>query len=417
MLTLDFANLGKDSHALEALEGRIPSYLKAICARGQGFYDLPEAKGVIEFGKMAEGKFNSVVVLGIGGSALGTICLHDSLKPLFARERTNSSGPRLYVVDNIDPSLIAGVEALIDLATTLFVVVTKSGGTPETLAHYFYFREQCRAHGLKEKEHFLFITDPSKGFLRRMMTDDSETSRDDFLTFPVPENVGGRFSVLTPVGLVPAVLSGLDVDKLLAGARAMRDRFLSENFEENLPFQLATAQFLADKPMHVLFPYSQRLIKFADWYRQLLAESLGKRADVGLTPISALGATDQHSQLQLYSDGPDDKFFMFVGVEDSGPDVVIPAPDDPDVAYLKGVTFGELFKTEMNGTVQALAEKGRPSITITISRVKEETLGALFMLMEASVAFLGEFYGIDAFNQPGVERSKILTREFLTSRQ
>jgi len=414
MLTLDFLNLGTDTKTLNQLADRIPDYLKRIEAREQDFYkivdDTEGADAILNFAKMMEGKFEEMVVLGIGGSSLGTICLHDSLKHLFERELLDRKGPRLHVLDNIDPALISGIEAVIDLKKTLFLVVTKSGGTPETLAQYFYFKEKCKKAGLKEEEHFVFITDPQKGFLRQI------ADNENFLTFPIPEKVGGRFSVLTSVGLVPAALMGLDVKKLLKGARDMRDRFLSPQFEENFPFQLAAAQFSINKPMHVLFPYSQRLIKLADWYRQLLAESIGKKPEVGLTPLYALGATDQHSQLQLYSEGPNDKFFMFIGVEDLGPPLEIPVMDDPSVDYLKGVTFNELLKSEMRGTIQALTEKKRPSLTLSLPRVDEEIVGGLFMLFEASVAFLGEFYGINAFDQPGVERSKILTKEFLKSR-
>lgn len=424
MLTLDLKNLTSvaSDQELAAFADRIPDYLKAIEARDQDFAKIVDdedtAEGILQFAKLVEGKFEDVVVLGIGGSSLGPICLHDSLKHLFERELPNRTHPRLHVMDNIDPAFIAGIEDVIDLKKTLFIVITKSGGTPETMAQYFYFRDKCLKSDLKEEEHFVFITDPEKGLLRQIAEADEAKDNENFVTFPVPPKVGGRFSVLTPVGLVPAALIGLDIKKLLKGARDMRDRFMSDDFDKNLPFQLAAAQFLAGekgKPMHVLFPYSQRLIKLADWYRQLLAESIGKTKEVGLTPLYALGATDQHSQLQLYSDGPNDKLFMFIHVDDLGPTLPIPALDDPSVSYLKNVSFNQLLHTEMKGTIQALTENDRPNLTIALSEVNEETLGALFMLFEASIAFLGEFYGINAFDQPGVERSKILTQEFLNS--
>ena len=251
MLTLDFSNLGTTAKPLDHWAGQLPDYLKKIEARDQDFYKVVDeediADAVLDFARRVEGKFDDVVVLGIGGSALGTICLRDSLSDF-----SGNAGPRFHVIDNIDPWLIMGVEGRIDLKKTLFLVITKSGGTSETLAQYFYFREKCVKAGLKEKEHFVFITDPKKGLLREIANRSEagdEGDEEPFQTFPVPEKVGGRFSVLTNVGLVPGALMGLDVKKLLKGARAMRDRFLSHAFEENVPFQLAAAQFGANKPL------------------------------------------------------------------------------------------------------------------------------------------------------------------------
>jgi glucose-6-phosphate isomerase len=436
MIKFDLSNLqevaadhGVSGKELSDLKNRIPDYLKKIEARDQDFYkivdDEDQADSILNFAKVVEGKFKDIVVLAIGGSSLGTICLHDSLKHLFERELTDRKAPRLHVLDNIDPSFISGIEDIIDCESTLFIVITKSGGTPETLASYFYFSEKCKKEGLKQEEHFLFITDPKKGLLRKIADEDYAADNEDFLTFPVPPKVGGRFSVLTPVGLVPAALIGLDIKKLLKGARDMRDRFMSDDFDKNLPFQLASIQYLMGekgKPMHVLYPYSQKLIKFADWYRQLLAESIGKEKNdkgdtvhTGLTPVYALGATDQHSQSQLYMEGPNDKFFMFMHVDKLGPSLKIPNPfpDDPTVDYLNGVTFDQLLHTEMQGTAQALTKQDRPNITIELPEVDEEAMGALFMLFEASIAFLGEFYGINAFDQPGVELSKTFTKQLL----
>jgi glucose-6-phosphate isomerase len=207
---------------------------------------------------------------------------------------------------------------------------------------------------------------------------------------------------------------GLYVQDMLDGAKEMRDKFLSEDLEENLPFQLAQMQYEHSKQnrnINVLMPYSQRLIKFTDWYGQLLAESIGKTKDIGITPVSALGVTDQHSQSQLYMDGPDDKFFMFMKIEDLGPEVMIPKSK---VDYLNGVSFNKLMHTEQQGTTDALTQKKKPNITVNVPKVDEYNLGALFMLFEGAIAFLGEFYEINAFDQPGVELSKQLTKELLT---
>ncbi|MDP2625205.1 MAG: glucose-6-phosphate isomerase [Candidatus Peregrinibacteria bacterium] len=433
MLSFNLENLraidskhGVSMNDLKSKGDQIPDYLKSIETRDQGFYSVIDDDAMVEkiqsFADSVQGEFKDIVVLAVGGSSLGTICLQQSLKHLFENERVERDAPRLHVIDNIDPSLISEIEDVIDYAHTLFIVVTKSGGTPETLAQYFYFEKRCFDQGHTPSEHFVFVTDPERGLLRKVAKEGGVLA-----DFEVPPNVGGRFSVLTPVGLLPAALIGIDIKKLLKGARDMRDLFLSESFEKNLPFQLATIQYLLgkkDKSMTVLMPYAQKLIRFADWYRQLLAESIGKAknekgetVNVGITPINALGITDQHSQSQLYNEGPNDKLIIFIGVDKMKHDILIPNPypDDPTVSFLNGVTFEKLIKTEMKGTMQALTQNDRPNVLIQIPQIDEETLGQLFLLFEGSIAFLGEFYDINAFDQPGVELSKTLTKKLLSS--
>lgn len=232
--------------------------------------------------------------------------------------------------------------------------------------------------------------------------------------------------MLTAVGLLPAKLIGLNVEELLKGAREMRDAFQSESASENLPFQLATIQYLLSKKgknINVLTPYAQKLIRLADWYRQLLAESIGKKLNndgeevfTGITPINALGATDQHSQSQLYNEGPNDKLHIFLKANNMGGDVAIPMlyPDEESLQYLKDVTFAKLIHTEMQGTIEALTQNDRPNITIEIEQVNERALGELFLLFEGATAFLGEFFNINAFDQPGVELSKQITKKLLS---
>ncbi len=430
MITLNFENLSQidNKHGLTKEEiaasgGKIAEYLEKIEARDQGFYKILDDAAPLEqvesFAQKVEGKFKDVVILGIGGSALGPICIQQSLTHLFG---ANKAGiPKLHVLDNIDPALITELEDVVELATTLFIVITKSGTTPETISQYLYFREKYQQAGLSIPEHFVFITDPEKGFLREVAREENIT------TFDIPENVGGRFSVLTPVGLLPARLLGLDIRKMIEGAKKIRDRFLSPDFEKNLPFQLANIQYLLDKkgkPLNIIMPYAQKLIRLADWYRQLLAESIGKKFDnegnvvfTGLTPINALGVTDQHSQSQLYNEGPNDKLIMFIEVERLGPDLKIPkAHDKPELDFLdKGITFNQLLTIEKEATAGSLTKNDRPNLTIKVDSLTEETLGELFMLFEASIAFLGELYNINAFDQPGVELSKKLTKEALIS--
>lgn len=433
MITLDRSNLTvvADEHSLRDKDLRpyrsqLPQYLKQIHARNQGFYtviddaEIPDS--ILRFAKATQEKYRDIIVLGIGGSALGTLCLEQSLKHLFGHELAKKSAPRLHVLDNIDPVLMQEILDILDLSKTLVIVVTKSGSTPETLAQYFYFENLFTQARLKPGRHFVFVTDPAKGLLRRLGTEKN------IPCFPVPESVGGRFSVQTAVSLLPAALIGINIKKLLQGFRSMRDQFISPNFDQNLPYQLAVIQYLLTqkgKSIHVMMPYAQKLIRFADWYRQLLAESIGKiktvagkPVHVGITPVNALGATDQHSQSQLYNEGPNDKFIIFIEVEKLGRTVRIPVPhvNDDSVNFLKKTTFNELIAIEKRATADAYTKNNRPNVSVTIGAINEHTLGELFMLFEGATAFLGELFSINAFDQPGVELSKTLTKQYLLDR-
>lgn len=403
-------------------ENEISKYLDLVKSRGQGFYEVvddAETLGKVKnFALSVKAKYRDIIVLGIGGSALGASCLQQALGNLFG-ERTGQL-PRLTVLDNIDPVLLAELENSVDLSSSLFLVITKSGGTPETLAQYLYFKNKVDLAKLNWLEHFVFVTDPTKGLLRKIATENP-----DLPVFEVPENVGGRFSVLTTVGLLPAALMGIDIDRLIKGARTMRDNFLMADAQQNLAFQLAVIQYLLyrkGKIMTVMFPYAQKLLRLADWYRQLLAESIGKavdragkRVNIGITPVVAMGATDQHSQNQLYNEGPNDKFYVFLEVVNPAVDLTIPDAQKlgPEWGYLEGVTFQKLLLTEMEGTVQALLKQDRPMARISLGNLDAETMGELLVFLQGSVAFLGELFGINTYDQPGVELSKILTKELL----
>jgi len=419
MINLDLTNLEKIDPAhgiskeeLSSKESLIPAYLEKIKNRDQGFYTVIDEEAPIakieEYAMKVRGKYSHIVVLGIGGSSLGTICLQQSLLHLYQNELKTTSAPRLHVLDNIDPVLLKELEDVIDYSKTLFIVVTKSGTTPEILAQYHYFRKQIEKHSLEPKEHLAFVTDPEKGTLRDI------ANIENIPAFEIPENIGGRFSVLTAVGLLPAKLIGLDIRALIEGAKEMRDNFLQTS--NNLAFQIAAIQHTLGekgKTMNVMMPYAQKLIRFADWYRQLLAESIGKKFNdageevfVGLTPINALGVTDQHSQSQLYNEGPNDKLLIFLENKDANIDLEIPE-------LYEGTTFKKLLDIELKATADSLTKNDRPNFKIQVESVTEESIGQLFMLMEGATAFLGEFYGINAFDQPGVELSKELTRKAL----
>jgi len=422
MISLDLQNLFRISspHGVTKKEWdnfakQIPEFLKKVLERKQGFYEILDDENILRdienFCKKAKGKYTDIVVLGIGGSALGALALRDALQ--------TSTMPKLHVLDNIDPEVLTCHAKILPLAKTLFLIITKSGETPETMAQYFFFRKKIEEKKLPVKDHFVFVTDPKKGFLR------SIAQKENILSFSLPENVGGRFSVLTAVGLLPACLIGIDIRGLIKGAKIMRAKFLSENFEKNLPFQLAVAQFIVaqkGKTQHVFMPYANALRSFSRWFTQLLAESTGKinarGQQVGITPLPSVGVTDQHSLLQLFVQGPNDKLTIFVTVEKCESDPLIPVPKEKSSwEFLKNVSFGKLRSAEQRATADSLTEEHRPNLTIALPILSPEHLGELFFFLEGATAFLGEFLKINAFDQPGVERSKTLTRKYLSSRK
>lgn len=392
-----------------------------------GFIDLPRAEPLltqclaISAWANDERRVTDVVVLGIGGSALGPIALRTALCPSgwnMLDDRDRRGRPRLHVLDNIDPVTIGALLERVELTRTLFLVVSKSGGTAETMAQYLIVRERLDRARLKIADHLVMVTDPEKGALRPLV------QRDRLRAADIPPNVGGRFSVLSPVGVLPAALIGIDVRALLAGAGAMVQRCAIDDPSKNPALAYAGLQWIAatrlQKPLHVFMPYSDPLRDFAAWFVQLWAESLGKivpstHEHVGPTPIAALGATDQHSQVQLFMEGPADKTITFVAVRQIGADVTIPATENAgaDLAYLGGHTLAELLAAERRATAGALAQRGRPNMTLTLDRVDAHHVGALIMFLELATAYAGALYGIDAFNQPGVELGKQFTYAIL----
>ena len=436
---LDYGNmlaprLGGSGISPEDLEGHLAERFRSAHAlverrRGEGemgFFDLPYASDSLERVKeMAEGFgqwFENVVVLGIGGSGLGAVTLRDALLGPAWNERSAEERehyPRLYVLDNPDPHSVAALLDRLDLRRTLFNVVSKSGSTAETMAQYLIVKGRLGevVDAEKVRGHFLFTTDPDAGALRRI------AEAEDVPSLPVPPNVGGRFSVLSAVGLLPGGVCGIDLDALLAGARAMEERSRSDVLGRNPAGLLAVLLHAADtelgKPIHVLMPYCDRLRSFALWFQQLWAESLGKTVrgpdgrplEVGPTPLPAVGATDQHSQVQLFMEGPRDKVVAFLAVADPGEPVTIPPlhPEIDQLGYLGGRTLADLLDAERVATTEALRRQGRPSLTLEIERLDAFALGALFMLFEAATVYAGALYGVDPLDQPGVELGKRLT--------
>jgi len=391
---------------------------KLVASGALGFFGLPTDRRLLQqtirYSAEVEGRYDDVVILGIGGSALGPIALRTALRPYSwnAIASAQRSGfPRLHVLDNVDPETIGALLDRLDLARTLFVVTSKSGGTAETMAQFLIVRERlAKAAGGWTGQNTVFVTDPEKGALRPV------ARKEDIDALEIPANVGGRFSVLSPVGLLPAALIGIDVAAMLAGAEDMRVRCETNVLAKNPAGCFAMLQWMADrklkKNIHVLMPYSDSLRDLADWFVQLWAESLGKiqpdGTSVGPTPLAALGATDQHSQVQLFMEGPKDKTVTFIAVRNRAVDLSIPAayPEVPELSYLGGHSLAELIGVEQRATAGALAARGRPNMTIEIDRVDPWHVGGLIMLFQIATAYAGHLYGIDAFNQPGVELGK-----------
>lgn len=391
-----------------------------------GFLDLPEDEALhgqtTTFARRVRGSFADVVVLGIGGSALGPIALRTALRPSGWNNLPDDvrSAPRLHVLDNVDPTTIAALLDRLRLEEALFVVTSKSGGTAETMAQYLVVRDRLQqALGDDSINHLVFVTDPTKGALRAI------SAKDGVAALDIPPAVGGRFSVLSPVGLLPADLIGIDTDQLLSGAADMARRCATDILRNNPAGVFAVLQWLADtqlgRHVHVLMPYADALRDLAAWFVQLWAESLGKAKrgssglGVGPTPLAALGATDQHSQVQLFMEGPPDKTVTFVAVKSTAADVDIPSlhVDVPELAYLGGHRLGELLDVERLATAGALARRGRPNMTIELDHIDAWHVGGLFMLLEIATIYAGTLYDVNPLDQPGVELGKQFTYAML----
>ena len=418
---------GITEQELAAMKGKAVQAHAAVEAnRGQGmqgWMDSPynQDEVVKRINKVAADvrvSCENFVVLGIGGSALGAIAVFNALKHLYYNElpRDVRKGPRFYVIDNVDPDRMNALFDIIDVKDTIFNVITKSGATSETMSQYLIITELLKAKlGDKYNERIIATTSADKGNLIKLAREN------DFETFYIDDGVGGRFSVLSPVGLLPAAVLGIDVAELLRGARDMDEQCKSDDISVNPALTIAAIQYiLMNKGCNVgvMMPYADSLKYVADWYAQLWAESLGKEVDndgkivnAGQTPVKALGVTDQHSQVQLYNEGPFDKVITFLEVNNFKTDYVIPdgCEQFPNVNFLCGHTLAELTNKELDATRYNLTKRGRVNYTLSIDKVDEYHLGALLYLMQLQTAYEGAMLNVDAYNQPGVEGGKDAT--------
>ena len=430
MMTDAIGENGISRQDILAMEGEIAAAFKGMQEKAGSMkwrelpYNQAEIVADIEAtAKAIADEFDNFVILGIGGSALGPIAVQQALNHLHYNDlpKERRGGPRLFVEDNVDPERMAALLDVIEPEKTMFNVITKSGSTSETMSQLLIITALLEEKLGKDalKKHIVATTDANKGNLIKI------AKQLDLKTFYVPDGVGGRFSELCPVGLLAAAVCGIDIEELLAGAAYMDEICSASSLAENPAYTLAALEVLAMQRgcnISVLMPYADSLRYMADWYAQLWAESLGKRYALdgsevyaGQTPVKSLGVTDQHSQVQLYTEGPFDKVITFLGVDRYRTEVQIPHAYDhiPDVAFLSGHTFNELIKAERLATEYAVLKSGHMNKTITLPEVNAFTVCQLLCLFEIETAFAGELLGINAFDQPGVEEGKKATYALL----
>lgn len=377
--------------------------------------DLPLGGGVDldkinVLGEEISKKSKNLVVLGIGGSALGI----KMLKNIFVDSLHIEPKTRVDVCDNIDPDSFLTLLNTLSLKKTTFNIITKSGTTSETLSQMLIVISEYKKKRIDYTKHFVVTTTKGNELWNWAV-------ENNIPVLEIPVGVGGRYSVLSAVGLLPAKVMGLDINMLLKGAKKSGENSCLDS-DSNMAYTSAYINYnLLKKGCNelVMMPYSDRLALVPEFFAQLWAESLGKRYNkkgeevfTGQTPIKSLGVTDQHSQLQLYSEGPFNKVINFLVVENNKFDTVV-SEELSFASYLKGTSLKNLLNYEYESTAYALTQSNRPNYSVVISQVNEETIGELIFYMEMMTAFMGEMLEIDAYDQPGVELSKIYTKACL----
>ena len=397
--------------------------MKEFQAKGINFMSHPFICGqidkVLATSKTLREKFKNLVVVGIGGSSLGTEALYTTFREKYSHDFDNEKN-RLYFIDNYDSRVVEYLINNINIDDTVFVVISKSGGTLETMAPFFYLKEFIlKNHDLDYlRERLVFITDASRGQLNILNRELNVTK------FIIPDNVGGRFSIFSPVGILAASFAGIDVLEINRGVKEATNDFFNKEFEENDAVKYALIQAIYDMErdfasMVTLF-YNDRFIKFSEWFRQLWGESLGKpskdgKRHFGTTPIAFRGSTDQHSQLQQFIAGKNDKIYTVLSYKEDGKHR-FKKPELEKFSYIEGYGFNDLLQAAKIGTVKSLIQEKRPVIEIEISEFTEYELGYLYQFFMIVTAFTGYIFDINPFDQPGVEQGKVYTIDALTKR-
>lgn len=366
------------------------------------FFELPRdtesAKQIQTLGKNVRKQFDHLIVVGIGGSDLGGRAIIQALK---------KDAPVTFV-SNPDPETVSEVIQSADWETTALNIISKSGSTLETLSLFFVLREaMVKELGDKHADHIFVTTERSNNPLH------VHAAENGYHVIEHKENVGGRYSALSSVGLFPAAYAGIPITRILKGASEALSEFEAKKTKHDaLRFALHHyLQIKKGRSIHVLMPYADRLATVGVWYRQLWAESLGKLKNgksLGATPVAALGTIDQHSQIQLYNQGPDDKVVTFLKTETftKGATARKCSLLPPEYKQFKNLPFSRIMNASLEGTAKALHKNNRPNGTLSMSKITPETIGALLMFYEISTVALGYLLGINPFDQPGVEEGK-----------
>lgn len=402
-------------------------------SRQLGFFDLYEDRKMHQecaslAKRMLGNGVRNLVILGIGGSALGTRALATALLHPYHNSLTDEElrgHPRLFVMDNVDPDTFSAMLEVCAPRETLYNVISKSGGTAETLGQLHVVLDRLADEvGPSELKNHIVVTTGLAGKGKQPNALEDVAFRRGLSTLPIPDNVGGRFSVFTPVGLFPAAMLGIDIGALANGCQAMAKRCATADLNRNPAYRLAAFYYLLErnhgKSQCVLMPYADTLRDVSDWFRQLWAESLGKQFSrggdeifAGQTPINALGAVDQHSQIQLYREGPNDKLITILGLKRFVTTLNMPKarPAIKGTNYLADRTMNQLMAAQMEGTAEALTESERPVIRIDMKRLTSSSVAELLYMFEVQTAMAGELYDVNAFDQPAVERGKVIARQ------
>jgi glucose-6-phosphate isomerase len=418
MIELNFSNMmtevleekGIADRQIEALRDRIEKAHLEIHQRTWpelAFMDLisQDTAGIKALAEQVSSDSDDFLIFGIGGSALGPRSILETLSPFHNLKKR----PRVFIYDNVDPRTLDHILSLVRGERVTANIITKSGSTAETMASFMViWDELSRNLGSSAKERIIATTDPLKGTLRKIADDYG------IKTLSIPPGVGGRYSVLSPVGLLLAEVLGIDCNELLKGAADIQGRCANPEVWTNPAYIFGSLLYLMateeKKNINVMIPYADGLKCLSEWFCQLWAESLGKLG-WGLTPYPSLGTVDQHSQLQLWMEGPEDKVVIFLKVMDYGTDIKVPEvfQDREGIGYLGGHFLSELIHAEEESTELALAKNKRPNMTIHVPSLDPYHLGQLFQFFEIATAFTGFLYGVNPFNQPGVEEGKNYT--------
>lgn len=362
---------------------------------------LDDLEDIHQRGKNIFQNFENIILLGIGGSALAPATILESLLPSIYHFKKNKT-PRLFICDNCDQEEWEAIAEICQVEKTHLIVISKSGKTVETLSAFQFFRKK-----FSNKENYTFITDPNSGPLREL------SKKESFFSFSIPPQLGGRYSVHSAVGLLPAACLGLNPKKFLEGCQTLSEQLKNTDFQNNAPFLSACIHHLFEingLNIRVLFPYEEKLETYSEWFCQLWAESLGKHHQgnrFGQTPVRAMGATDQHSQCQLYLEGPRDKVINFFKVKHLNTEKINGETVGlHEIDILNKISGSELLDIEYRATKQALTKAGVPNLSYQLEDLNEKSLGALFYFAELETIVAGYLQGLNPFDQPAVESIK-----------